>query len=385
MAHEHDELVALIQPAMTDAADALDLARRCTAVLRRHGIGKAPDDWLVVERAGDRHCWRVLDDISTAEGLTTLQVARLRLALCGQSFTPIYGQSKIATEQPHLKFPLWRTFCKYTMLNPLEIMFVFTNRPGWYRAVFDALDGDRLVQALEGSSEIFLIVGALNMGGLLTLIQYDLSRPQAHASPLHVICLSFNCLAFMFNFCAVLVQLYTLHIYLPVHRNNLRDVVRSTRMLPMTGGLYFALGAWGIFLGLVCEAMRPMEGLDAWLFREQDLDWWWRAVPVLTIVSCVAIFISVPFFVQISATARCIAHSGALAERQVLPPEASSWSTETTKRALTAVALSNPDLEALYFHRQRGSSGADGPQNASSRRKKLLFGMRKRLLRIPNI
>ena len=383
MALEHDELLALIQPALNGAADT---QIRCAAALRRHGIEKV-DDWLVLERAGDRHCWGVLEDITTAEKLTAVEVARLRLALCGTSSKCLYEQSKkIAASQRSSQLPLWGIFYKYTLLNVIEICFVFTNRPGWYRAVYDALDGDRLAQTLEASSEVFLVVGALFMGGLLTLIQYDLGQPQAHASPLHVLCLSFNCLAFMFNFCAVLVHLYTLHICLPVHRNNLRDVVRSTRMLPMTGGLYFACGAWGIFLGLVCEAMRPLEGHDAWLFRKQDLGWWWRAVPVLTIVSTVAIFIFVPFFVQISATARCVAHSGALSECPVLPPEAASWPAEATKRALTAVALSNDNLEELYSQRRRGlTSGVDRPQTASTRRKKLLFGMRRRLLRIPNI
>ena len=376
MADEHDDLIDLMQPAFV--ADASGLARRCALALRRNGISRAPEDWLILEHAGERHCWAVLDDIATAEKLTAVQVAKVRLALRGQSCLPTYEESNSAMAQPYLKLPLWRVFRKYTLLNPLEIGFVFTNRPAWYRAVFDALDDERLMQTLSGSSEIFLVVGALLMGGEVTLISYDLTRSHAYASPLHIICLSVNVLAFMFSFCAVLFQLYTLHIYMPVHRNNLRDVVRSTRMLPMTGGLCFALGAWGIFLGLLCEAMRPLEGLDFWLFREQDLHSAYRAVPALTITFCFSV-LTVLFFVQISATARVVAHSGAFHERQVLPAEAASWSAGKAKRALTAVALSNPDLETLYASGGGGLNGAAAAAAHSRRKMKPLLALRNRI------
>ena len=380
--NEDEELSARIQPALLGAPDVPAAARRIAAILRRHGIGKAPDDWLLLERAGDQHCWDVLAEITAQEKLTAVQIARLRLELCGQSSAPSPARdgSKAAIAEPRLRLPLWRIFRKHSLPDLLEVMFLFTNRPGWYRAVFDALDGDRLQQTLAGSSEIFLIVGALNMGGVLTLISHDLTRPQTPASPLHIICLSVNLFSFLLSFSAVLVQLYTLHIYLPVHRNNLRDVVRSTRMLPMTGGLYFAMSAWGLFAGIIFEAMRPLEGVDNWLFREQDLDVAARAVPVIVLLGTFVI-IYVPFFVQISATARLVAHSTALTDGQVLPPEAVSWPADAAKRSLAAAALRNPDLEKLYVRHRRAASEEeeeDGPRVTANWRKRVLLGMRKR-------
>ena len=220
--------------------------------------------------------------------------------------------------------------------------------------MFDALDGYRLREAYFESCQIFMLVSALLMGGNLTLITYDLGRDQTRGPPLHIICLTLNLFAFFCGFCAVLFQLYALHAYLPVHVDNLRDVLRASRMLPMTGGLYFGLSAWGIFLGLVCESMRPCEGLDFWLFRVRDFGWGWRIVPLLAMGVCF-VTVQIPFFIQISGVDRIIAHSGALGERQVLPNEAVAWSAPTTKRSLAAVALSeqNRDLEELYVRRRR--------------------------------
>ena len=125
-------------------------------------------------------------------------------------------------------------------------------------------------------------------------------------------------------------------------------------MLPMTGGLYFSMSAWCIFLGLVCESMRPLEGLDFWLFRVRDFGWGWRIVPLLVMFACF-LSVQIPFFIQISGVDRIIAHSGALGERQVLPNEAVAWSASTTKRSLAALALAeqNSDLEELYVRRRR--------------------------------
>ena len=41
--------------------------------------------------------------------------------------------------------------------------------PSWSGAVYNALDGERLRDAVIGTSEIYLLVGSLNMGGMLTL------------------------------------------------------------------------------------------------------------------------------------------------------------------------------------------------------------------------
>ena len=185
--------------------------------LRRQGDLHAPSDWLVLERAGDRHCWEVLTEIAAAEKLSAVQSARLRLALSGR--LPTVGTKKrsmIGTTEDHVRLPLWHIFRRYTLFNPLEVCFIFTNRPLWYRSVFDALDGDRLRDTLCGSSELILIAAALNMGGLLTLITYDLSRSyvhQASATPLHVICLSVNLFAFLFSFLGPVPALYA--AYLP--------------------------------------------------------------------------------------------------------------------------------------------------------------------------
>ena len=142
----------------------------------------------------------------------------------------------------------------------------------------------------------------------------------------------------------------------------------------MTGGLYFAMSAWGMFLGLLFEAMRPMQGLDVWLFRERDLGWGWRMVPVISLASGFA-FVTIPFFIQISGAARIIAHSGALAERPVLPPEAISWSSTAANRSLAAVALSQPncDLKELYKRHQRVSSAVDAQMaNTATRGARLM-------------
>ena len=342
---ECDELLAVVQRAV-----GVDAAQRCTAALMAQGVS-AVVDWFVLETADEDLCRDLLSDVAAAEKLTRVQVAKLRLALRGQSAR--FYPARLSDEEGERR-PLWSSFRRYTLPNPLEVAFVFTNRPGWYRAVFDALDGHRLREAYMEQSQIFMLVSALLLGGLLTLIAFDLGRDQARGPPLHIICLSLNLNAFFTAFCAVLFQLYALHVYLPVHVDNLRDVLRATRMLPMTGGLYFAISAWCIFLGLVCEAMRPLEGLDFWLFRVRDFGWGWRIVPLLAMGGCF-VSVQIPFFIQISGVDRIIAHSGALGERQVLPNEAVAWSASTTKRSLAALALAeqNSDLEELYVRRRR--------------------------------
>ena len=362
---ECDELLAVVQRAV-----GVDAAQRCTAALRAQGVS-AVVDWFVLETADEDLCRELLADVAAAEKLTRVQVAKLRLALRGQSAR--FYPARLSDEEGERR-PLWSSFRRYTLPNPLEVAFVFTNRPGWYRAVFDALDGHRLREAYMEQSQIFMLVSALLLGGLLTLIAFDLGRDQARGPPLHIICLSLNLNAFFTAFCAVLFQLYALHVYLPVHVDNLRDVLRATRMLPMTGGLYFAMSAWGMFLGLLFEAMRPMQGLDVWLFRERDLGWGWRMVPVISLASGFA-FVTIPFFIQISGAARIIAHSGALAERPVLPPEAISWSSTAANRSLAAVALSQPncDLTELYMRHQRVSSAVDAQMaNTATRGARLM-------------
>ena len=89
-----------------------------------------------------------------------------------------------------------------------------------------------------------------------------------------------------------------------------------------------------------------------------------QAVPIFALLAGFAILF-VPFFVQISAAARLVAHSGALAEGQVLPQEAVFWPADAAKRSLTALALRNADLDKLYSHRH-GSDGA--PRTARGRR-----------------
>ena len=342
---ECDELLAVVQRAVGD-----DAAQRCTAALKAQGVS-AVVDWFVLETADEDLCRDLLSDVAAAEKLTRVQVAKLRLALRGQS-TRFYP-ARLGDEEGERR-PLWSSFRRYTLPNPLEVAFVFTNRPGWYRAVFDALDGHRLREAYMEQSQIFMLVSALLLGGQLTLVTYDLGQDQERGPPLHVFCLTLNLCGFFAAFCSVLFQLYALHAYLPVHVDNLRDVLRATRMLPMTGGLYFAISAWCIFLGLVCESMRPLAGLDFWLFRARDLGWGWRIVPLLVMFACF-LSVQIPFFIQISGVNRIIAHSGALGERQVLPNEAVAWSASTTKRSLAAVALSeqNRDLGKLYVRRRR--------------------------------
>ena len=222
---ECDELLAVVQRAVGD-----DAAQRCTAALRAQGVS-AVVDWFVLETADEDLCRELLADVAAAEKLSRVQVAKLRLALRGQSAR--FYPARLSDEEGERR-PLWSSFRRYTLPNPLEVAFVFTNRPGWYRAVFDALDGHRLREAYMEQSQIFMLVSALLLGGLLTLIAFDLGRDQARGPPLHIICLSLNLNAFFTAFCAVLFQLYALHVYLPVHVDNLRDALRSTQMLPVT-------------------------------------------------------------------------------------------------------------------------------------------------------
>ena len=340
-------LLALMRNALGDAAQG------CASELRAQGV-QGVDDWSILETAGEQHCLDVLSAVATKHSLNAVQVARLRVALRGQGQRFAAPRCDAAPVKDGLRLPIGQAFRRFTLRNPLEIAFVFSNRPGWYRAVFDALDGYRLREAYFESCQIFMLVSALLLGGQLTLVTYDLGQDQERGPPLHVFCLTLNLCGFFAAFCSVLFQLYALHAYLPVHVDNLRDVLRATRMLPMTGGLYFAISAWCIFLGLVCEAMRPLEGLNFWLFRVRDLGWGWRIVPLLVMFACF-LSVQIPFFIQISGVDRIIAHSGALGERQVLPNEAVAWSASTTKRSLAALALAeqNSDLEELYVRRRR--------------------------------
>ena len=342
-----DNLLALIRNDLGDAAQG------CASELRAQGV-QGIDDWSILETAGEHHILDVLSAVAAKHSLNAVQVARLRVALRGQGQRFAAPRCDAAPVKDGLRLPIGQAFRQFTLGNLLEIAFVFSNRPGWYRAVFDALDGYRLREAYFESCQIFMLVSALLLGGQLTLVTYDLGQDQERGPPLHVFCLTLNLCGFFAAFCSVLFQLYALHAYLPVHVDNLRDVLRATRMLPMTGGLYFSMSAWCIFLGLVCESMRPLEGLDFWLFRVRDFGWGWRIVPLLVMFACF-LSVQIPFFIQISGVDRIIAHSGALGERQVLPNEAVAWSASTTKRSLAALALAeqNSDLEELYVRRRR--------------------------------
>ena len=342
-----DNILALIRNDLGDAAQG------CASELRAQGV-QGIDDWSILETAGEHHVLDVLSAVAAKHSLNAVQVARLRVALRGQGQRFAAPRCDAAPVKDGLRLPIGQAFRRFTLRNPLEIAFVFSNRPGWYRAVFDALDGYRLREAYFESCQIFMLVSALLLGGQLTLVTYDLGQDQERGPPLHVFCLTLNLCGFFAAFCSVLFQLYALHAYLPVHVDNLRDVLRATRMLPMTGGLYFSMSAWCIFLGLVCESMRPLEGLDFWLFRVRDFGWGWRIVPLLVMFACF-LSVQIPFFIQISGVDRIIAHSGALGERQVLPNEAVAWSASTTKRSLAALALAeqNSDLEELYVRRRR--------------------------------
>ena len=102
-------------------------------------------------------CRELLADVAAAEKLSRVQVAKLRLALRGQSAR--FYPARLSDEEGERR-PLWSSFRRYTLPNPLEVAFVFTNRPGWYRAVFDALDGHRLREAYMEQSQIFMLVSA---------------------------------------------------------------------------------------------------------------------------------------------------------------------------------------------------------------------------------
>ena len=144
-----DELLAVVQRAVGD-----DAAQRCTAALNAQGVG-AVVDWFVLETADEDLCRDLLSDVAAAEKLTRVQVAKLRLALRGQSAR--FYPARLSDEEGERR-PLWSSFRRYTLPNPLEVAFVFTNRPGWYRAVFDALDGHRLREAYMEQSQIFMLV-----------------------------------------------------------------------------------------------------------------------------------------------------------------------------------------------------------------------------------
>ena len=146
---ECDELLAVVQRAVGD-----DAAQRCTAALRAQGVS-AVVDWFVLETADEDLCRDLLSDVAAAEKLTRVQVAKLRLALRGQSAR--FYPARLSDEEGERR-PLWSSFRRYTLPNPLEVAFVFTNRPGWYRAVFDALDGHRLREAYMEQSQIFMLV-----------------------------------------------------------------------------------------------------------------------------------------------------------------------------------------------------------------------------------
>ena len=79
---------AAIEAAFQGMGDAPAVAKRCAELLQSQGICTVPDDWLVLERAGEQHVTDVLSEIRCAEKLTAMQVARLRLVLQGDEFTP---------------------------------------------------------------------------------------------------------------------------------------------------------------------------------------------------------------------------------------------------------------------------------------------------------
>ena len=82
---ECDELLAVVQRAVGD-----DAAQRCTAALMAQGVS-AVVDWFVLETADEDLCRDLLSDVAAAESLTRVQVAKLRLALRGQSARVLPG------------------------------------------------------------------------------------------------------------------------------------------------------------------------------------------------------------------------------------------------------------------------------------------------------
>ena len=132
---EQQTLLSAADPLAARVLDALpteDLAARCAAALRRHGVCRAPEDWLVLESTGDRHCWSVLSELAATEKLTAVQIARLRLALRRAPVAaslaappearppPEDVAPAVALDPASTKRPFWRLFSAYTLPNPLK-------------------------------------------------------------------------------------------------------------------------------------------------------------------------------------------------------------------------------------------------------------------------
>ena len=148
-----DDLLALIRNCLGDAAQG------CASELRTQGV-QGVDDWSILETAGEQHCLDVLAAVAAKHSLNAVQVARLRVALRGQGQRFAAPRCDAAPVKDGLRLPIGQAFRRFTLRNPLEIAFVFSNRPGWYRAVFDALDGHRLREAYMEQSQIFMLVSA---------------------------------------------------------------------------------------------------------------------------------------------------------------------------------------------------------------------------------
>ena len=146
-------LLALIRNALGDAAQG------CSSELRAQGV-QGVDDWSILETAGEQHCLDVLSAVAAKHSLNAVQVARLRVALRGQGQRFAAPRCDAAPVKDGLRLPIGQAFRRFTLGNLLEMMFLFSNRPGWYRAVFDALDGHRLREAYMEQSQIFMLVSA---------------------------------------------------------------------------------------------------------------------------------------------------------------------------------------------------------------------------------
>ena len=117
-------------------------------------------------------------------------------------------------------------------------------------------------------------------------------------------------------------------------------------------------------MSIVFESLRPLEGIDFWLFRIQEQPHLaWRLAPFV-MLQLTFVTVIPTFFGQVNATQRLIAHSGLLGDWQVLPAEANTWPPGKIKRSLAALALSNPNLEDLYA-RGDGTRSSGGQAGSS--------------------
>jgi hypothetical protein len=358
-------LVATLAPVLGNGS-----AGRCSELLLTHGVSTVPDDWKLLERADRRLAWCVLQELKEQVGLTTMQLARVQLLLRGETGAvalvlkprPEARVSQVARVAV-TSWPLFSVFRKYALgrsvrtrrlprpvANIMEILFLFSNTHQWLAAVYDALDGQQLRDAFFGQVETTMLVSSLFLGGILALFIDDLEAlALPDTAPLHIINLTLSSTAFLLAFETVLLTLYMFHIYMPIPVHNLRNVLRATRSLPMTAGLTFAISAWLVFWLIVFQAARPLvQHVDWWLFRPTQLGTSALVMPVIFLLALLAN--AVPhFLVQITATARLVAHSGALGSWQVLPNEAERWSATQVKRRLAEIANSNPDLKQMYL------------------------------------